>query len=275
MPPITSTGSVLAADLSVAVEDVRIVEACAANAWPPTMSKSLDGWQLRYSPGVSNRRANSVLPIFGSVDNNFSDHISAVEHFYSARDLPSRFMVSPASVPNDLDQSLANRDYFVDAPTWVQWADTDVVMQSTGPTEGVELIEAPTQSWMSVYMEGVDDAQETALKSDLIKRITSDNVLAQISDQSGPVAVGLGVCEQGWSGVFCMHTLKSHRQQGYARHILAALADWAWAKDAKRLYLQVEQDNPTAQKFYQASGFQTQYGYHYRTKENPRANRSR
>ena len=275
MPPIISPGSVLATDLSVAIEDVRIVEACMANAWPPTMSTALGGWQLRYSPGVFNRRANSVLPIFGVEAEDFSDHINTVERFYNTRNLPSRFMVSPASVPGNLDQLLASQDYFVDAPTWVQWADTDVVMQSTGPVDGVELIEAPSQSWMSAYMEGIDEEEEIALKSDLIKRIKSDHILAQISDQSGPVAIGLGVRELGWSGLFCMHTLKSHRRQGHARRILGALAVWAWAKDAKRLYLQVEQDNPTAQKFYQASGFQTQCGYHYRTKENPRANRSR
>jgi GNAT superfamily N-acetyltransferase len=275
VPPITSPGSVLATDLSVAIEDVRIVEACMANAWPPTMSTTLGGWHFRHSPGVSNRRGNSVLPIFGVESEDFLDHINTVERFYNTRNLPSRFMVSPASVPGNLDQLLASQGYFVDAPTWVQWADTDVVMKSIGAVDGVELIEAPTQSWMSVYMEGIDDEKKIALKADFIKRIKSDLILAQISDQSGPVAVGLGVRELGWSGIFCMHTLKPHRRQGYARRILAALADWAWVKDAKRLYLQVEQDNPTAQKFYQASGFQTQYGYHYRTKEIPRANRPR
>ena len=83
MPPITSPGSVLATDLSVAIEDVRIVEACMANAWPPTMSTTLGGWHLRHSPGVPNRRANSVLPIFGVEAEDFQDHINTVERFYN------------------------------------------------------------------------------------------------------------------------------------------------------------------------------------------------
>ena len=98
--------------------------------------------------------------------------------------------------------------------------------------------------------------------------------MAQISSHSGIVAVGLGVCEQGWGGIFCMRTLNSYRRRGYARRILAALADWAWVKGAKKLYLQVEQDNLVAQVFYEETGFQTQYGYHYRTKEKTCASRS-
>ena len=100
------------------------------------------------------------------------------------------------------------------------------------------------------------------------------HVLAQIKDQRGLVAVGIGVYEQGWCGVFCMHTLNSYRRQGYARKIFGAQCDWARAEGAKRLYLQVEQDNSIALNFYWESGFQTLYGYHYRAKENTRANRS-
>ena len=271
MSGITRTGSVLAADLSVSVDDVRTVENCAARAWPPTTVTDLGGWQLRSSPGVSNRRSNSVLPIFGKKTDQLVKKIARVEAFYAGRGLPSRFMISPASMPEDLDQVLADQEYFIDAPTFVQWAKSHDVRQTCQVAGDVELISAPTTSWMSVYMSGVQDTAEVALKSQLIKRIEADHVLAQISNESGPIAVGLAVCEQDWVGIFCMHTLKSHRRQGTARQILGALASWALNKGAANMYLQVESENLAARQFYEAARFVTQYGYHYRTKENGRA----
>ena len=259
-----------ATDLSVSVDDVRIVETCAAHAWPAVSSVDLDGWLLRSSPGVSNRRSNSVLPVFGKETGQLAERIGQVEAFYKERGLPSRFMISPASIPQDLDQVLANLDYFIDAKTFVQWAKTDEITRICRVDRDVELISMPTTDWMSVYMNGVQDAAEVSLKMQLIDRIGADHTLAQISDESGPISVGLGVCEQGWAGIFCMHTLGRHRRQGSARQILGALASWALKKGATNMYLQVEHDNPTARQFYESVGFVTQYGYHYRTKESGR-----
>ena len=270
MSGITDKGSVKAENLSVSLDDVRIVEGCAAHAWPPTSITRLSGWQLRYSPGVTNRRANSVLPIYGDVQGDLSRQIKEVEAFYAARNLPSRFMVSPAAQPCDLDMQLEQAGYFIDAPTYVQWAKTKTALNACCSTADVELIASPTDAWMAVYMEGVEDAPEIALKKDLIGRIKADHVLAQVRGEGGLMAVGLGVFEQGWVGIFCMHTLKTCRRQGLARQLLGELAGWASHKKAPDMYLQVEQDNPVAQTFYESAGFTTQYGYHYRTKESGR-----
>ncbi len=270
MSGITDTGPVTAEHLSVPLEDVRTVEGCAARAWPPTSITSLSGWQLRYSPGVTNRRANSVLPIYGETAGDVSGRINEVERFYLSKDLPSRFMISPAAQPLDLDAQLEGAGYYIDAPTSVQWASMDDILKSCGASSETELITVPSDAWMAVYMEGVENIREVALKKELIGRIEADHVLAQISGQDGPVAVGLGVCEREWVGVFCMHTLKTCRGQGLARRLLGGLAHWARQKQVANMYLQVEQDNPVARRFYESAGFVTQYGYHYRTKESGR-----
>jgi GNAT superfamily N-acetyltransferase len=150
----------------------------------------------------------------------------------------------------------------------VQGANLEDVLPSYNPIDGKVFIGKPTNNWMAVYMEGIEGQHNISSKVDLINRIANDHVLAQISDHSGLVAVGLCVCEGEWSGIFCMHTLNSHRRQGYASQILSALTDWARVKGAKQMYLQVEQENSAAQKFYQASGFKIQYGYQYRVREN-------
>jgi ribosomal protein S18 acetylase RimI-like enzyme len=46
--------------------------------------------------------------------------------------------------------------------------------------------------------------------------------------------------------------------------VLAALARWAAERGARRLYLQVERDNPAALGLYARAGFRERYGYHYR-----------
>lgn len=211
-----------------------------------------------------------MLPIFGVAVGDVSDQIKEVEAFYESRYLPSRFMVSPAAQPLDLDVQLERAGYLIDAPTCVQWGKTKTALKACSSVSGVELMASPTDAWMAVYMEGVEDAPEIALKKDLIGRINADHVLAQISGENGLMAVGLGVYEHGWVGVFCMHTLQACRRQGMARRLLGGLAHWASQKKAADMYLQVERDNPVAQKFYESAGFATQYGYHYRTKESGR-----
>ena len=271
MPGLTTTGSVHRRDLSVDVEDVRAGEMRAANAWPASQMTSLHGWALRHSPGVPNRRANSVLPLQYDETTALIKSVEAVERFYAARDLPSRFMVSPAASPENLDGCLEQLGYHIDAPTWVQWSDPSAVLSVCAANQQVELLNSPTPQWMATYMEGVLDQQEIDLKTDLIERINQAHVLAQIVEQGQTVAVGLGVCERGWAGIFCMHTRLEHRRKGLARDILGSLAGWARDVGAEKMYLQVENDNPVAQQFYEASGFVTEYGYHYRTKETARA----
>ena len=199
------------------------------------MTTYLDGWQLRYSPGVYDRRANSVLLLFGVPIGDLSDNINAVERFYWDCDLPSRFMASPASMPEGIDQTLAKKGYLIEASTFMQSVHLHDVLQPCGPIDGVELIYEPTNSWLAVYMEKVEDQHEISLKADFINHIANDHVLEQINDHSGPVAVGLGVCGQKWNGILCMHTLKLYRRQGYVGRILVALADWARVKGGKAI----------------------------------------
>lgn len=272
MPGIDLTGSVKATDLRVDLDDVRYVEQMAARAWPAAENTDLDGWIIRYSPGVSNRRANSVLPIGGVPTRDITRALETVEAFYRDRSLPSRFMISPAAQPQVLDDVLRDRGYHVDAPTLVQWGLVEDVVRLCPAQRRVSLLSEPGATWMQTYMEGTTDLAELEIKSNLIRRIGAPHVLAEISIDGfdHPVAVGLCVLEGEWAGIFCMHTLTSARRNGYARDILAGLATWAHGRGAVKTYLQVECENPAAQRFYKSSGFTTEYGYHYRTKETPR-----
>nr|WP_255429740.1 GNAT family N-acetyltransferase [Streptomonospora sp. PA3] len=82
---------------------------------------------------------------------------------------------------------------------------------------------------------------------------------------SAVVAVGRAVADTGWAGVFGMATLPEARGRGAAGVVLAALAQWAHARGAERMYLQVERDNTPALRLYQRAGFTEACRYHYRT----------
>ncbi|WP_046470414.1 GNAT family N-acetyltransferase [Allosalinactinospora lopnorensis] len=64
-----------------------------------------------------------------------------------------------------------------------------------------------------------------------------------------------------------MATLPEARGKGAARGVIAALAAWAGAHAADRMYLQVERDNIPALRLYGRAGFSEICGYHYRTAE--------
>lgn len=64
-----------------------------------------------------------------------------------------------------------------------------------------------------------------------------------------------------------MATLPRARGKGAARHMLAALAGWAGAHGARRVYLQVERNNAPALRLYEQAGFGEVCDYHYRIAE--------
>jgi GNAT superfamily N-acetyltransferase len=80
-----------------------------------------------------------------------------------------------------------------------------------------------------------------------------------------PSAIGLGVLERGWAGVYAMGTRREVRRRGAATAVVHALACWAQRHSASRMYLQVEAANDGARQLYTRAGFETAYRYHYRT----------
>jgi GNAT superfamily N-acetyltransferase len=61
------------------------------------------------------------------------------------------------------------------------------------------------------------------------------------------------VADGGWTGIFNMVTTPGARRQGVARLVFSTIADWADARDAARLYLQVEHSNESACRIYAAA----------------------
>ncbi|MEV6487196.1 GNAT family N-acetyltransferase [Actinoplanes sp. NPDC051633] len=152
--------------------------------------------------------------------------VAAAERFYAAHGAVTRFQICE-DCPPGLDDLLAGRGYRRESPVLLM---TARAVAPLAPAPAVEV----TGSDFSVRLDGVVAGR------------------------------GRAVAENGWTGVFDMVTAPAARRRGVARQILAAIAEWAAAHGAPRLYLQVEESNDAARRLYESAGFSPLTTYHYR-----------
>ena len=241
---------------------IDLIERLAAAAWPAEQIDYRGGWRLRTS-SAPNRRVNSVLPLAPAADGPIGQRIGEVETFYRDRDRPPRFQMSPAAEPGELDAMLAARGYGIEAPVVVQCAGIEGIAAAsvTGQAHFDHHADPP---WLATcWPDGT--IEDMAARRALLARIRPEHCFALVSREGEPAAVGLGVLEAEWLGIFCMRTASRHRRKGAAQAVLTVLARWAGERGARAAYLQVESENLPALGLYEKAGFRTAYGYHYRT----------
>jgi len=251
------------------LDHIRLIETLAMNAWPAEEVETLDGWRLRFSQGVT-RRANSVWPNQARNHHPVNEKLDAVEVFYAARNLPARYQICPAQTPADLDQILVARSYVEDASTQVQLATVDGVLGDIPQIDTpagwrIDVTGAFDATWFATYREAEQFSVDAAeVRQAILRRIALPAGFALLRINNEPVALGLGVLEAGHLGIFSMATRPDFRRRGAATAILGALVQWAQARDATQVYLQVMDRNQPAQRLYAGLGFKTLYRYHYR-----------
>jgi len=229
-------------------------------AWPAAEVEALDGWRLRATSGVT-RRANSAWT--AAEVHDLERAIARVESFYAERALPAIFQLGPLSPPH-LEPALAARGYAIDAPVAILAVDLGELRSRR--TRGIEVrVDAvPDPAWFELAAHRGRYATVTEVFRGLLARIGSRAGFALASIDGRPAATGLGVCDQGWLGVFAMATLPEFRRRGAAKALLDGLGRWSRSRGAERAYLQVERDNDAALALYRRDGFREAYGYHYR-----------
>jgi ribosomal protein S18 acetylase RimI-like enzyme len=245
-------------------ELIAHIDELAANAWPPLINQGLGGWRLRYANGIS-QRANSALPNAMYGPTTLEERLVAVEEFYAQRGLPARYQLCPALQPPELDTVLAARGYRRIADTFVQTAPLERLLQPKERAAEVTISSALHDGWLDAYLLADSArADQREGRAAIFKQIGPRTAYAGIDIDGILAAVGLGVAERGWLGLFCMATLPTFRRRGAARTIIAALGHWGEQGGAQHAYLQVSADNIVAQALYAGIGFTTLYEYHYR-----------
>ncbi len=247
------------------VEKIRLIEELAMNAWPAETIQIVDGWRLRFNHEVT-RRTNSVWPNERGGKVPLAELMRIAADFYARRGLPTRYQVCPAGLPQDLDDQLSAAGYAVEAETKVQTAAIDVVLGKTASEMPCRIIEGADREWFAAYERAEGFGEHAArVRWATIARTGPRHAYALLEMDGQAVAVGRGVLERGWLGVFGMSTHPDYRRRGCASAVLAALASWGRSQGAAAIYLQVEMHNLGAQALYAVAGFETLYRYHYRT----------
>ncbi|UCE10069.1 MAG: GNAT family N-acetyltransferase [Candidatus Thorarchaeota archaeon] len=248
------------------LKEIAKLERIAFNAWRARDLEYLGEWILRANDGIT-RRANSALPI-GSPKMETSKAIEHVIGFYESRGLPPRFQMSPACEPSNLDDTVQAFGFELGLTVSIQTAPIDSVASNGGKHE-VDLIDAPTPSWLNAYAKGGNfDRHSLATRKGIMDRTLPEKVFASVSMDGGIVGVGFGVRENEWVGLFSLVTLDNYRRQGVALSINSAIAEWGRRRGAAKCYLQVETENKPALRLYNKLGFEEVYRYWYRVRRN-------
>ncbi len=252
-------------------EHIRFIERLAAKAWRPETEHPLDGWRLRYTQGVT-RRGNSVLPIESGTKIPLEEKITQTEAFFTGWGEPPCFQMTKASQPEALIDTLAKRGYQDAYHTQVQTAQLAHVLENTAqaskykPNHSDQFFE----EWFNLYVNTSGyDAHSVAVRQGILSRVPPDANFLLLTDDATPVAVGLGVAENGWVGIYCMVTHENYRRQGAATQVLHELAKWGEGHKVSQMYLQVMENNPAGLALYAKAGFEFDYQYWYSYQHKP------
>lgn len=244
---------------------VRLLEGLGAAPWPAEMQETVRGWMLGFTRGVT-RRANSVIPLSWT-GGELEAAIAEVEARYHGRGLPPCFKMTEAAQPSGLDAALEARGYRVEGRSWVMTADAAVTAARCPAVAETAIAPDPDPLWCSLAWPADRPAGfEADIRAGIAGRIGGPRAFATVICEGRPAGVALGAVVGERCCITAVSTLPAFRRRGVARTALGALAEWATANGARRLFLQVEENNPAAIALYRTTGFGRAYDYWYRVR---------
>lgn len=244
--------------------NITTLETYAAHAWPAFETEHFDGWRLRCASGYT-RRANTVLPFWAGT-RDLDTKIAYCEAFYHRRGLPCGFKLTPAACPPELDAELERRGYTRQADTHVMTL--DLTAAALPPeTAALELRDEPDAAWLDAFCQfNATAAEHRPAITRLLAAIEPRRCFASLRHGDAIAAVGLGVQEDGYIGLFDIVVREDVRRQGLGRVLVSGLLRQAHASGATTAYLQVMANNQPAIQLYTQLGFRDVYPYWYRMK---------
>ena len=237
-------------------ETLLALEETALRAWPAAEEIREPAWCLRFNCGYS-KRANSAV-VLG--DTRGTDVHAALDRFaaiFADQGLPLVIRESTLNPNPDLTAALVARGYRTIDQTIVMTAP----LTSNGERPPSEL---SVDHWLELYarFEGGTKGNQIYHR-DIVERIVNPTCLAVLQDGLQYIAVGLGVHEDTWLGLFDIVTDPDQRRRGYGRTLVEQLMAWGAARGAERSYLQVLARNAAAIPLYESLGYSEAYRYQY------------
>jgi N-acetylglutamate synthase len=236
------------------------IERAAVAAWPALEMADIDGWLWRYSGGGS-QRANSVSALaFSGTDVEVA--IAGVEARYRSRGAAPMFQICDVNVPGDLDARLQRRGYRLQEPCTVL-AKSIELKTSVAPDADIEIGDAPSETWLSVYLAGITPSRR-GLAPLILAGVPAPRAFLLLRDKGEPAATALGVVAESVAIAECVMTRADRRRSGAASRIMRALEVWGARQGATMAALQAVTANEPAQALYAKLAYDCVGGYHYR-----------
>ncbi|MDG0810083.1 GNAT family N-acetyltransferase [Cohnella rhizosphaerae] len=246
-------------------DDIRIVETKALNAWPALRQTAHDGWLLRQSKGYT-KRSNSVQPLRTDTGADLRAMVGYCEETYRRAGLPTIFKITPLCEPCGLDGRLDEYGYAAVDRSQVLVRSLGET-QSTLPLEGLSVYAGPTEAWMSAaaaFLPLNPEQRETASALLANSPLVSAFFLLRAGDV--PAAIGIGVVDDGYLGLFDIATSLAYRNRGLGGRLVGQILRWGQSRGAHTSYLQVADGNLPAQRLYAKLGYEKLYDYWYRVR---------
>ena len=223
-----------------------------------------DGWVLRFSSGFT-KRANSVNPLYDSTLDP-GDKIDRCEALYREAGLKTIFKMTDAASPEDLDEILEARGYYLKYPVSLQLLELDNFRGS--PPKDVDVSDRASDEWLEAYcaMDSRASANRATLE-EILRSIIPPAGYFALRKESEIVACAMAVVDSGFAGLFNIVVGEAHRGGGLGARMMSGLLGWAGDNGADAAYLQVLRSNAAAITLYDKFGFKEASRYWYRIKD--------
>lgn len=242
---------------------IRRFEEISNNAWPALQTFWYDGWSLRLAKGVT-KRSNSVSLLYPSTLDP-AEKIGWCETLYLQHSVTPCFKITGISDPPGLDVLLEKHGYYRHSVISFQTLDISTLHAKSGPD--VMICLNLSEPWLErfVTMNRFDPGRIPVYQA-IMEQIMTPSCFASVIMDGQILAVGLGVLERKYLGIFDLVVDPAFRRQGLALRIMQTILAWGKSQGASVAYLQVLTDNSPALQLYDRMGFKEAYRYWYRMK---------
>lgn len=245
---------------------IQKIEELSMNALPALSTVLLNGWILRFSNGYS-KRANSVNPIYEcSID--IERNVNLCEAAYTSKGLDTVFKLTENIHSFKIDNLLVKRGYGYEAKTNIMLKEIhEFDMENEEKYDSV-IYEDLRDDWFEAFirLNKVNEKNSRTLKM-MLQRMIPEACYACIKEDGVIEAVGLGVMEDGYVGMYDICVNESKRRRGLGTKVMKSLINEASKRGYQYSYLQVVDENEGAKFLYDMLGYKKQYSYWYRVKK--------
>jgi N-acetylglutamate synthase len=248
----------------VDAQAIADIERATLAAVAPESMVQQGAWLLPLDSG-SVGRAKSAVPWQHTGDAADPRWLDIIEAYYAERGQRAALRMPDVPIFAALRAALLRKGYSAYQPSLVQTSTVQAmraVADNLSLAHTVHLSETTDARWFCTQLNEGLDAQDEASRVARMGRVAGMQ-FAGVYDADHTLAVGAALYSHGWGSVHGLRTALSHRGQGLAAQVLAALANALAQQGCERIFLQVEEGNASALALYQRAGFCTAWRYQY------------